>query len=122
MIPCHKSLKAGPNNQVNNFAVSIGLQQSGQFQRLAEIGEFGFAVASHLHMGQPEQAVKIGYEQAREGSLFALFTALLATGKSAQVIDYVEERWPDLDAFARAHPTSQVGYGEMQQLALRAGG
>ena len=112
-----KALALAPNNGVNSFAVSIGLQQSGQLQRLAEVGFFGFAVTAHLYMGQPDQAIEKGYEQAREGILSPLFTALLSVGKSAQVIDYVEERWPDLDAFARAHPPGQDGYTEMQQLA-----
>ncbi len=55
---------------------------------------------------------------AREGYIGALFALYNRADRSQDLIDYLEERWPGVDAFAADYPHNQNGYGLMVEVAL----
>jgi len=98
---------------------SIGLGQTHQFERLAEEGYRGLRVLALRRLGRLEEASMLAREVAASDQLFWLLEFLNAAGRSQELIDYVEQRWTDLEAFETAVPADgALGYREMNAIAL----
>jgi hypothetical protein len=60
----------------------------------------------------------LAQEWAAQGEIASYFRLLTTTDRSAQLLDYLEERWPDLGAFQADYPAnSSFGYTEMSDIA-----
>ncbi len=62
----------------------------------------------------------VAQQQAAVGVVAPLFRFLNASDQSGLLIDYLEERWPDLEAFQRDVPAAILGpgFGAMADVAL----
>ena len=107
-----------PTDWVTHLVFSVGLLQTLQVERLAEEGLDSIKVDALDLLGRRDEAFELAFELSREGDLVALFTLYNRTDRSQELIDYLEERWPDLDAFAADYPHDNFGYDLMAEVAL----
>lgn len=107
-----------PANAGAYFAFTIGLLQTQQNERLVEEGLDTFRVDALDVLGRRGEAFELAQSLAEKGSVQNLFTLYNRAGRSQELIDYLDSRWPDLDAFSSDHPHTGTGYGLMAQVAL----
>ena len=69
-------------------------------------------------LGRRDEAFELAFELSREGVLLDLFALYNRADRSQELIDYLEERWPGLDAFATDYPHGSSGYRLMAEIAL----
>ena len=103
---------------VGAIYLSIGLLRTGQFERAAVEGSPFFRPDALFILGQKEEAIKLAYEQASSGFPESLFYFLNREGRYQEVISFVEERWPNLAAFADENPGDDFGNATMRNVAL----
>ena len=113
-----KSMQLTPTDNVSKFVWSVALLQTAQIEKLAEEGQDGFRIDALDAIGKRDEAFKLAYEQADEGNLESLLILMNRAGRSKDATDYVEERWPGLNAFAADFPMDGSGHGVMASLAL----
>jgi TolB-like protein/lipoprotein NlpI len=113
-----KALQLAPTDNVTRFVWSVALLQSGQAERLAAEGQDGFRIDALDAIGRRDEAFTLAYEQSQQGDLESLFTLMNRAGRSKDVTDYVEERWPTLGAFASDYPHDGSGHSIMAELAF----
>ena len=107
-----------PENAVTQFWLTIGLMETLQLERIAEEGvDFAKVRALDL-LGRREEAFELALEMSREGDLWPLFALYNQADSSQELVDYIEERWPSLSAFASDFPHDEYGYAEMAEIAL----
>jgi tetratricopeptide (TPR) repeat protein len=107
-----------PTDAVTHFVFTIGLLQTLQVERLADEGNDFFKVDALYLLGRHDEAFELAYELSRQGYLWNLFALYNRADRSQELIDYLEERWPALDAFAADYPHDDSGYGLMAEIAL----
>ena len=74
-------------------------------------------------LGRRDDAFELAFEMARnasyrDGFVGPLFGLYNRANRSQDLIDYFDERWTSLDAFATDYPQGPNGYGLMADLAL----
>jgi TolB-like protein len=107
-----------PTNGTTQFWLTIGLLETLQLDRIVEEG-VGFAKVRALDLlRRREEAFEYAFELSREGEIFPLLALYNQTDRSQGLVDYLEERWPNLDRFAADHPHDEYGYAEMAEIAL----
>jgi tetratricopeptide (TPR) repeat protein len=109
-----------PSNSVARLTRSLLWLSSQQLERVAAEGEEWTPVFALTYLGRSEEAAQLAYQRAREladtGTLLAF---LNLAGRSQEAVDYIEARWPDLDALERDNPPyGGVGYTLMADVAL----
>jgi hypothetical protein len=103
---------------VAKFFVSIGLLNTGQAERAVEEGSIFWRPDALYTVGRVDEAIELAYQHARAGSPESLFFMLVREDRAKEMIDYLEERWPSLAAFAAENPGSDGGYSVMHDIAL----
>jgi hypothetical protein len=87
-----------------------------QFERVAGEGEEWLPVFALALLGRVEEASLLAYKRAEEqADVSTLFTFLNMTGRSDELISYLEERWTDLDALREDFPP-YGGFGDALML------
>jgi hypothetical protein len=113
------ALAIQPNDRVYRSFYSVGLNDTLQNQLLVEEGYRGWKVVGLRRLGRLEEASILAYEFAAEGGLLTLFNFLNSSGRSDELITYLEARWPDLQKFEADFPSDGYrGYWEMAEIAL----
>ena len=113
------ALGLNPNDRVYRIFYSWSLGQLNQYEKLAAEGYRGFRISGMRHLGRVEEASILAYQLAAEGRLRAFFGFLNAADRSIELISYLEEHWPDLQAFEQDFPSNGFeGYPEMLSIAL----
>ncbi len=107
-----------PTDEVAQFWVTVGLVQSLQTERVAEEGVDSFKIDALDLLGRHDEAFELAFELSREGFPEDLFNLYNRADRSQELIDYLEERWPGLDAFAADYPQNEFGYALMVEIAL----
>ncbi len=107
-----------PTDRAIRFTFTVGLLQTLQVQRVAEEGLDFFQVDALDLLDRRDEAFELAFELSREGYVRNLFRLYNRAGRSQELIDYLEERWPALDAFAADYPHNQFGYDLMAEVAL----
>ena len=107
-----------PTDAVIHFWFTIGLLQTLQVERIAEEGDDFLKVDALDMLGRRDEAFELAFELSREGYLWNLIALYNRADRSQDLIDYLEERWPGLDAFAAEYPHNESGYGLMAEVAL----
>ena len=69
-------------------------------------------------LGRHDEAFELAFELSREGYLWNLFRLYNRADRSHELVNYLEERWPGLDAFAADYPHDKYGYDLMAEVAL----
>ncbi len=108
-----------PENGISIGHLSRALLYSGQYERLTEVGEDGFRVLALTRLGRSTEALSLARELAADDGAFVLFHVLTQQGHYADLIDYLESRWPDLQAFEADFP-ERDGWSEQNYLGLIA--
>lgn len=112
-----KGISLAPTDSVMRFVWSVALLQSLQIERLADEGNDFFRIDALDALGHREEAFKLAYDLVPQGGLQSLLNLMNRAGRSKAVTDYVEERWPTINAFANDYPHDGEGYGVMVELA-----
>ena len=113
-----QAYKLEPTNSVTHFTLTLGLFHAHQIARIAEEGNDSFKVGALERLGRREEAFELAFERAREGSLWPLFALYNRADRSEELVDYLEERWPSLHAFAADYPHNDFGYPVMAEITL----
>jgi tetratricopeptide (TPR) repeat protein len=110
--------KLGEMSGVANMFISAGLMQTGQSERALDEGSAFFRPGALYNVGRVDEAIELAYEHARAGSPYSLFSMLVRESRAKEMVDYLEERWPSLAAFAAENPGGDDGYGIMLDIAI----
>ncbi len=113
-----RAYQLAPTDEVMQFWFSTGLLQTLQVERIAEEGVDSLKVEALDLLGRHDQAFELAFELSRDGYPGDLFALYNRADRSQELIDYLEERWPGLDAFAADYPQDAFGYGLMTEVAL----
>jgi len=107
-----------PTNRVAKLQFGFTLLNLYEYERVAADGD-EFAKAFALdYLGRVEEASIMVTSQADRGLLFPLFYHYNFTGNSDKLIGFLEQRWPDLNAFQADYPYGTFGYQLMAEVAL----
>jgi len=106
-----------PSDATVRTFLTVGLLQTGQFERAAQEGEVQLKPAVLAVLHRPEEALEIARKLAGEGIPGPLILVLDRTGQLKQLAEFVESRWPDLAAFERENPDTGRGYSLMLSIA-----
>jgi tetratricopeptide (TPR) repeat protein len=112
------ALEQQPSDAVLRNTLSFGLLQTGQYEKLVEVGLPWARAVSLTALGRKEESRLIATDLAAEGIIFPMMFLLSRTGQHDQLIEFIETRWADLDGFEAAYPDGGDGYGEMLIIAL----
>jgi TolB-like protein len=113
------ALAMQPNDRVYRVFYSWGLASTHQWEKLAEEGYQGWRVYGLQQLGRTEEAAMLAWKTGPQEDIRWLFEFLNSAGQSAELIAYLEQQWPDLDAFEASFPANgYFGYREMNAVAL----
>jgi len=97
--------------------MGAGLLQTGQFERVIEVGHPWHKAIALSILDRQEEAMMIATQLAGEGLVGLLITQLDRAGQFEKLIEFVESRWPDLAAFESEYPDDGSGYADMLHIA-----
>ena len=103
---------------VAKMFISGGLMSTGQYERAATEATHYVQPIALYRLGQVNEAFDRSYEQARAGYPGNLFYLFIRENRYQDLVNYLEERWPNLAAFAGEHPGGFYGYRLMSAVAL----
>jgi TolB-like protein/Tfp pilus assembly protein PilF len=113
-----EAVRQQPRDRVYRIQAGLALLDTHQYDRAAAEGYWFNRVRAMEHLGRVEEATLLAQEWAAQGEIGELFSLLNATGRSDELVRYLEGRWPNLETFARTFPAfSYFGYGEMLEVA-----
>ena len=118
LLQMEERIKLGPMSGVGQMLISIGLLGTGQSERALTEGSPYWRPAALYELGRVDEAIELAYAHARSGSPYSLVYMLPRQGRSEELVDFLEERWPTLEAFAAEHPGGDGGYDVMMDIAL----
>jgi len=110
--------KLGEMSGVAKVFISAGLMQTGQAERALDEGSTFFLPGALYNVGRVDEAIELAYEHARAGNPYSLFSMLVRESRAKEMVDYLEERWPSLAAFAAENPGGDDGYRIMLDIAI----
>jgi len=113
-----EAYRLAPTDAVMQAWVTIGLLQTQQLERVADEGIDRFKIGALDRLGRRDEAFELAFELSRDGYPGELFAQYNRVGRSQELVDYLEERWPGLDAFAADYPQDEFGYDLMAEVAL----
>ncbi|MDZ4730852.1 MAG: FlgO family outer membrane protein [Xanthomonadales bacterium] len=106
-----RSVELEPLNSVDRFwlsAVAIGTHQ---FERVAELGTESFGALALDRLGRTEEALQQTADWVSRGNTPEFALEILARhGRFQEIVDFIESRWPDLDALDKDFPRRD-GFG-----------
>ena len=108
----------GNMSGVDKFFLSVGLMNTGQFERATTEGSPFVQPDALYSTGRVDEAFALARAQAISGNPGNLFDLLVRARRYQELVDYVEERWPSLSTFASEYPGGQNGYNLMADIAL----
>jgi len=113
------ALRLQPRDRVYRVAVGNTYLDTHQFERAAEDGYWFVKIEALVRLGRVEEATRLAQDWAAQGNITEYLQLLAKTGQSQTLVDYIEERWPTLEAFEQAFPASAYfGYQQMPYIAL----
>lgn len=111
-------LKKYPNDRVFRVGVNHGHYLTQQYDKVFDDHWSDYYVLGLFNLGKHEEARIAAQKQAADGVVGPLFSFLNASDQSELLIEYLEERWPDLGAFQQSVPAPMWGYQQMADIAL----
>jgi len=103
---------------VEELILGLGLNSTMQFERAIEEGSNFVKPFALYQAGRIDEAIELADAQASSGYPGSLFYLLVRSGRNKEVTDYLEERWPTLEAFAAENGGDEYGYAIMNDVAL----
>lgn len=108
----------GSMSGVGRLYLSLGLVGTQQYQRAIDEGGRFFSVMPLYQLGRKDEAYELARNFAAEGFPGDLFYLFLRENREQDLVDYVEERWPGVEAFAEENVGNEFDYTTMSNLAL----
>jgi tetratricopeptide (TPR) repeat protein len=100
-----------PRNFVNQIWYCNNLIFTAQYQRCGELGTDTQAAIALTHLGRSEEGLIRGHAAVVKGQYPGFFfQAMVENGQYQQLVQFVEERWPELADLNRDFPDLQ-GWG-----------
>jgi TolB-like protein/Tfp pilus assembly protein PilF len=113
------AMEQQPQDRVYRSSASMNWLETHQYERAADDGYWFVQANAMQHLGRVEEATLLAQKWADQGNVGELFRLLNATGRSTELVEYLESRWDSLDAFAIAFPShGYFGWQEMLDVAL----
>jgi TolB-like protein len=114
-----RALSIQPDMFTNKQLVGVGLERTGQFERLVEEGSEFQKPFALMYLGRKEEALGEAHQLAASGEDPGLLLGIMANyGMAAEMVKYFDEHWQSLDAYESDFPTSQLDtVGGMLDLA-----
>jgi hypothetical protein len=106
-----------PTDRTFRAGVNAGYYMTHQFDRVFDDEWSDFIIWALFNLDRREEATIIAQTRASNGVLAPLFRFLNATDQSEALVQYLEQRWANLDDFQRDMPPSMFGYQEMADIA-----
>jgi len=109
-----------PSDSVIRGTQTYVLLSSQQYEKVVERGDTWMSVVALAMLGRAEEASIIAFKRAEEqADVGTLIGFLNVTGRSDEVVTYIEARWPDLATLQQDFPPYGAwGYGFMLEVAL----
>jgi TolB-like protein len=105
-----------PSNSVTRLTRSFLWLSSQQWERVAAEGEAWTPILALTYLGRNEEASLLAFERAdKRADVGSLLSFLNIAGRSQEAVDFIEQRWPDLDALERDYP-AYGGFGHFMML------
>jgi len=93
------------SNSIARLTRSFAWMDSHQYERVVDEGEEWFPVFAMSYLGRKEEASILAFKRADElADVGTLFSFLNIASRSDELITYLEERWPTLDALRADFP------------------
>jgi hypothetical protein len=108
----------GTMSGVAKVYLSVGLIQTMQFERAVTEGSQYLRPEALYETGRKEEAYELAYDLARSGYPGWLFRLFVWDGRHQELVDFLEERWPSIDAFANEVRGDEFGHGPMADVAF----
>ena len=112
------SLEKQPTDRAYKVGVNHGNYRTHQYERVFDDHFSRFIVLALFNLDRIEEANIVAQEKAANGVVAPLFAFLNASDQSELLVDYFEDRWPNLEAFQQEVPAFIFGYGQMADIAL----
>jgi tetratricopeptide (TPR) repeat protein len=113
-----QSHKNEPLNVANNTWYGYNLLRSRQYEQMAQIAPDFLAIWALSRLGRSEEALTLGMQViATGGDPEFYFLVLLENGRSKELIQGVESRWPNLDDFSKDWP-GRNGFGNRRMASI----
>jgi len=110
-----RAIELQPSNSISRFTRGFALTETQQWERLAEEGEEWQPIYALTVLGRMEEASLLAFDRAEKlADVGTLLNFLNLANRSAEAVAYLEERWPNLDAFERDFPP----YGGLGHLIM----
>ncbi len=110
--------KIGQMSGVARVYLSVGLLGTAQFERAIAEGSPYLKPDALFASGRVDEAITLAHQIAADGYPETLFMLLNRAGRSKEVVDYLEERWPSISDFAEENRGNADGYSLMAQVAF----
>jgi tetratricopeptide (TPR) repeat protein len=114
-----KAYEMNPNNIGTKNQLTRILFYSGQYDRLLAMGLDEFRVYGLMRLGRSDEALQLASEMLASGRVLVLLRVLVHQRRYAELIEYVESNWVDLEAFEADHP-ERDGWSERNHLGMIA--
>ena len=111
-------VKIGPISGVGQLYLSFGLIRTGQFERATEEGSPYLRVQALYNVGRKADAYEDAYRFAADGFPGDLFGLFLTEHRYRDLVNYLEERWPSVSAFAAENPGDEFGHDVVNMVAF----
>jgi TolB-like protein len=106
-----EAVEREPLNSVDRnwlSATALGIKQ---YARVAEMGSDNFKALALDQLGRTEEALLVADQWVSEGNIPVFMLEILVRhNRFQEAIDYIESRWPSLDALEKTFP-ERSGYG-----------
>jgi TolB-like protein/Tfp pilus assembly protein PilF len=123
LLLAEKALSIQPDNGPNVELLGRGLLSTAQFDRLLEEGTPRQRIIALRVKDRTEEAIILARELADSGEdIGSLLGVLNSLGRTEEVVQFFEDRWPSLDAFEKDYPlVGAGGFGNMLDIAYAYG-
>jgi len=117
-IPLLESaLETQPSDAVLKNLLATSLLQTGQFERMLEVGAQWANNIALWELGRREESRIVATELAARGEVWALVFDYYNRGLHKELVSFIESRWPDLATFEAENPYAGGDYGLMLDIA-----
>jgi TolB-like protein len=116
MQQADQAIALQPSNSVARITRGFNLMATQQLDRLLEEGEEWQPIIALTLLDRTEEASLLAFKRAEQmADAGTLFNVLNLAGRSAEMVEYLEERWPNLDALEKDFPP-WAGTGHLMML------
>ncbi len=112
------AMEKQPTDRVLRVGTNRGHYLTHQYEQVFDDHWSKFYPLALFNLGREEEARIVAQRHAAEGVVGPLFNLLNQMDQPETLIEYLEERWPDLDAFQAELPARIFGYEEMLNIAF----